>query len=219
MEIDQAGEWQRLTEHYRAMYDEELLKLAAEFGDLTEMAKQVLRDELRIRGLGDPTAPKPAPSIFNRPAAFHDEPPIPERALEPAVDDLGEDLPHEYTWKTFLCECETREQAIQLAEALRRAGVESWIDTMRSSDGYRRILVPADQIEQARAIAAQPIPPDIVEASTVEVPEFEATACPRCGAEDPTLESAAVGNCWLCESCGHRWIDAEEDPEEQTASE
>ena len=218
MEIDQAGQWQRLTAHYRDMYDEELLRLAAEFGDLTEMAKQVLRDEMRIRGLGDPTAPKPAPSIFNRPAAFHDEPPTRQRTPEPADEDLGEDNSHEFTWKTFLCECETREQAYQLAEALRRGGVESWIDTMRSSEGYRRILVAADQLEHARTIAAQPIPADIVEASTAEVPEFEAPACPKCGAEDPILESAEEGNCWLCESCGHEWIDAEEDPAEKTAS-
>lgn len=52
-------EWRRLGEHYAGMYDEELLELARDFKNLTEMAQQVLRDEMKKRGLGDPLAPRP----------------------------------------------------------------------------------------------------------------------------------------------------------------
>jgi hypothetical protein len=50
-------EWRRLTAHYAGMWDDELLNLAADYKDLTEMAQQVLRDEMRKRKLGDPSAP------------------------------------------------------------------------------------------------------------------------------------------------------------------
>lgn len=51
-------QWRDLTAHYAAMYEEELLALADDYKDLTEMAQQVLRDEMKKRGLGDPTAPR-----------------------------------------------------------------------------------------------------------------------------------------------------------------
>ena len=57
MQSDPALEWRRLTEHYREMSDEELRELAADFANLTETAQQVLAQEMRSRGLGDPQAP------------------------------------------------------------------------------------------------------------------------------------------------------------------
>jgi Putative prokaryotic signal transducing protein len=44
-------EWQRLYEQYQAMSDEELLGLAASLDDLTDVAQEVLGDELRRRRL------------------------------------------------------------------------------------------------------------------------------------------------------------------------
>jgi len=71
MQINPAEEWQRLTEHYRGMLDGELEQLAESFGDLTETAQQVLRNELRNRGLDEPGAPKTA--------ARYNAPPTPSR--------------------------------------------------------------------------------------------------------------------------------------------
>ena len=51
MQNDPLVEWQKLTETYSKMYDDELLDLAADSDDLTELAQQVLRDEMRKRGL------------------------------------------------------------------------------------------------------------------------------------------------------------------------
>src|ERR1700691_3621672 len=62
MHTDPANEWLRLAEEYRAKSDDELLELAADFGDLTESAQQALRQEMQSRKLGDPraaTAPNP----------------------------------------------------------------------------------------------------------------------------------------------------------------
>jgi ribosomal protein L37AE/L43A len=76
-------------------------------------------------------------------------------------------------------------------------------------------MFSAYQLDQARAIAAQPIPQDIVEDLKKEETEpqyFEIPACPKCKAEDPTLESVEPSNNWLCESCGYTWSDPIPDP-------
>jgi transposase-like protein len=70
--------------------------------------------------------------------------------------------------------------------------------------------VAADQLEEAREIAARPIPQEIVELSQMEVPEFEPPKCPQCGAEDPVLEGAEPVNAWLCEVCGKQWTESPE---------
>ena len=56
MQINPAEDWHSLTEHYRAMLDGELEELADSLDDLTETAKEVLRSEMRNRGLGEPGA-------------------------------------------------------------------------------------------------------------------------------------------------------------------
>ncbi|HEX8810726.1 MAG TPA: hypothetical protein VF742_01915, partial [Terracidiphilus sp.] len=55
---DSYEEWRRLGEHYAQMLDGELLQLANDYSDLTEVAQQALRDEMSKRGLGDPLNPK-----------------------------------------------------------------------------------------------------------------------------------------------------------------
>jgi hypothetical protein len=237
-----ADEWRALTGHYRSMVDEELLELAADFRDLTPTAQQALRDEMRLRKLGDPQTPASAPeftpppipppapppgsqdSLLDRAAlAFGARPPqlVPEAPERPP--DSG---PVEYTWKTPLCSCDSDEQAWQIYEMLRRAGIESWIEGNSTyaytsgsqegsfDDGNRRVLVAADQLDQARAIAAQPVPPDIVEESKAAPPEYEPPTCPRCGATDPLLEEVEPVNAWKCEVCGAEWSDPESDSNE-----
>jgi hypothetical protein len=238
MQIDPVQEWQRLTAEYREKISEELLELARDYADLTETAQQTLRQEMRSRALGDPENPKSVTAFQSAPT----EPPQPPVALSNARDpvdiasgafgahapqpvpdtpDAPDETagPHEYTWKTPLCECYTQKEAAQLQEALRRAGIESWfnfggfttsfVPTTSQSVmfGDIQVLVAADQLDQARAIAAQPIPQDIIEESETETPEYEVPKCPKCGAEDPTLESAEPTNHWHCENCDAEWDD------------
>ncbi len=75
--------------------------------------------------------------------------------------------------------------------------------------GDLQINVAADQLEEAREIAAQPIPQEIIEwqRELREAPAYEIPVCPKCKAEDPTLESVEPTNSWLCESCGYTWSD------------
>jgi len=225
MQGNPAEDWQELTEVYRLKSDEELNELAQDFADLTPTAREVLRGAMKGRGLDDPLAPRtPSQARFAAPEGPREEP-LDEMPLRhtSTVDPDGVDRPldenkggeeedrrpREYTWKTPLCECEDRDHAWQVTEALRRAGIESWIEQPGRGwvIGGPRVVVAADQLEQARAVVAQPIPQDIVDQSKMEVPEFVPPKCPVCGAEDPVLEGAEPANSWLCEACGKQWTE------------
>ena len=212
MSEDSYEEWRRLSEHYAQMLDGELLRLANEYSDLTEVARQVLRDEMLKRGLGDPLKPQ---ELQQTPGRFHFE-----RGIEldgdedaPADDDEGK-AGIEYTWKTLLCECENREQAWQIEAVLGLAGIESWVvDPTRyfttpalDLTNYR-IEVAADQLDEARKIIAQPIPQEIIEESQTKVPEYENPKCPGCGDTEPTLLETDPANRWGCEVCGREWTE------------
>jgi ribosomal protein S27AE len=215
---DPATEWRRLTEHYKSLCDEELLELGADMADLTEVAQQVLRDEMKTRGLSEseirPVAAESVNSMQS--AAINWEPPSYRYAGECVDEDAGKsDGPCEYSWKTLLCQCETLEQAKQLAEALRRQAIECWIDKWTHSAmdmNGPRVLVAADQLEQARTVASQPIPQDIIDETRQDLdpaPTFEMPSCPKCGAQDPLLESADPTNQWRCGACGRQWVETE----------
>jgi hypothetical protein len=110
---------------------------------------------------------------------------------EPEEDGAADDSPCDYLWKTMLCECGDVAEARQLSIALARAGIECWIEAMPPHSigiGNLRVLVAADQLDQARAIAAQPIPQEVVSEATMTAPDFTLPQCPMCGAKDPILE-------------------------------
>jgi hypothetical protein len=207
---DPATEWRGLTEHYKSLCDEELRELSADLSDLTEVAQQVLRDEMKQRGLSESSPASPVASkegeVDEEPGRYFDSASI--RAATRIDEDPGPNEPVEYTWKTPLCDCETQEQARQFAGALLSAGIASWV---RSTGRYPQIMVAADQLEQARMIASQPIPPDIINEvkADLEAPPafFESPRCPSCAAEDPLLEGVDPANQWRCEACGRQWVE------------
>ncbi len=102
---------------------------------------------------------------------------------------------------------------------LRRAGIKSWVQRPGErfvvpwidelAVGDIQINVAADQLKQARSVIAQPVPQDIVDLirELEATPAYEIPVCPKCKAEDPTLESVEPSNNWLCESCGYTWSD------------
>jgi len=211
---------------YRGMYDDELINLVADREDLTDVARQVLDLELKRRGLGDLSHAAlaraiPEPKRERRAALLGNQGGAPQLVLDYRKTQDNE-APLEFTWKTPLCECESMEQAQQLSEYLKLAGVDCWIDEPRTGNPLKdlvyagsellnpRVLVAADQLEQARAIAANPIPKEVVEKSRLTVPEFEMPKCPRCGAGDPALEGVDPFNSWRCEACGQQWTESGE---------
>lgn len=223
MEIDQAAEYRRLTEHYRTLYDDELLNLAADQQDLTDLARLVLRDEIKLRGLEDRSQSKSGPDIpvaIDGSAAINIERPFRHRSPDPNFEIPEDGQPYDVTWKVPLCECRSSDEAWMLGNALSRAGIESWVEYY---SGFRdrpvQIAVAADQLEEARAIAAQPIPQDIIDelSSVAEIPPYVSPTCPGCGAADPILESTESANLWTCDVCGREWTDSAEPAAPETA--
>ena len=208
MQNNLAEEWRSLTETYRAMFDGELENLAVKMDDLTETAREILRGEMKVRGLAMPGEKGQQDASRFRGAADADSQ-ARERGDGKDRDDDGE--PAEFTWKVPLCACEDRAHAMAIGEALRRAGIESWYEGGGVSGP--RLVVAADQLEQAQQIAAVPIDKQILADYREEAPPYETPRCPECGEEDPVLESAAPTNSWLCEGCGHQWTEPADDPE------
>ncbi len=222
MQIDPMAEWQRITNLYRGMYDDELVNLASDKEDLTDVARQVLDLELKRRGLGDlsnagPARQPPEPMRERRAALIGNQGGAPQLVLDWRTRQDGE-VPVEYSWKTLLCECDTIEQARQLTETLRLAGIDGWIEDPNAASRFQgmntlhpRVLVAADQLEQARAVVANPIQEEVVEDSTIVTPEFELPICPHCGSKDLALEGVDPFNSWRCEACGNQWADSGEE--------
>jgi hypothetical protein len=226
MQSDPILEMQRLAAHYRELSDNELRDLAVEFADLTETAQQALRTEMQSRGLRGLEAPKTGAPPANEIQQSQSIPRknfdllagplansyvVPSDPSEQNKEDSEEDNSRiDYTWKTLLCECNEVTDARQLSEALKRAGIQNWIEALPGYSigiGSPRVLVAADQLDQARAVAAQPIPRQIVEDAQTEIPDYQPPTCPKCGAPDPILEGVDPTNSWQCEQCGQHWVD------------
>ena len=118
MQNDPLAEWQRLTEIYSKMYDDELLELAADSADLTEGARQVLRrrdEKARAGNIGPGEQCAGTSQSFPAPPLMDSAVNMPESDRQTAARmSRKSDLPHEYTWKTVLCECDGAEEAWQI---------------------------------------------------------------------------------------------------------
>jgi hypothetical protein len=213
MHDNPAQDWQSLAENYRAMLDGELEELAASSDDLTETARQVLRSELSHRGLLEPGAAglalEKTDSLSDSRYRSSVDPDAGGDESDDGYEGAEDDRPKEFTWKVPLCECEDEAHALAICAALKQAGIERWYEGSGSpmGNGRPRVVVAADQLEEAREIAARPIPKDVIDSYREEMPEFEAPKCPSCGDEDPVLESAEPTNAWLCEACGRQWTE------------
>jgi hypothetical protein len=241
MPTDPVEEGRSLAEGYREMGDEELRNLADDFTDLTESAQQALRQEMRNRGMsgkdaanGSPQVSPPgsqAPAVRPGAAVTEEFDPItgrigaafgiggPKLVPDAPNEDKDDSGPHDYTWKTVLCECETLHEARQLVQALQTAGLDGWVQGSHEfGRRYSQVLVAADQLDQARLIAAQPIPKEVVDESQEETPEFVEPKCPKCGSDDVVLEGVDTQNHWRCESCDAEWSDEAEGEADRAAS-
>lgn len=218
MQTDPMEEWRRLTTLYGEMGDIEIHELADQINDLTPTAQQVLRDELKKRGIAEEEATRSVQSPSRENAVVHwaqgDD-----TAAGLDGDGSNSDGPRDYTWKVALCRCESVDEAAARCEMLRRAGIDTWVQRPGSrfvipwvdelGAGDIQINVTADQLDHAKTIVALPVPQDIIDQikQEDETPQYQLPVCPKCGAADPTLESVEPSNNWLCESCGYTWSD------------
>jgi Putative prokaryotic signal transducing protein len=201
MTLNPAREHDRLRQLYRGMTEEELSRLAGQAASLTDVARLVLQEEIAQRGLAI--------------------------ALK---EHFGEDILEK---RNLISIRRFRDlpQALLAKGSLESAGIECFLadDNMVRMDwfisnllGGIKLLVNADDAEEAVAVLAQPIP----ESFEVQgLGDYQQPHCPECKSLDVSFDelnkkiaypSAWIGlplpihnRAWSCHACGNRWQPSE----------
>ena len=225
--LDPAGEFLRISERYRQMSDGELLVLARQSSELTEVAQQALASEISHRGLKveldvqNQQASAPPSAVFEGSDSRSTKPEPPPAASHPADASYDEDRR-----LVRICTVWSLPDALQVQTLLDRAGIPFFMGSERATGvnavrsnfangvdvQIMNIGVPwARQAMQNYAPANEPGPkPD--EPGDVQV------RCPKCHSTDVILEdlipepattpdNSSPKYRWTCDSCGHQWED------------
>jgi hypothetical protein len=187
-----ALQYQELVALYGSYGDEELIVLGRGMSDLTEMAQEALKGELARRGL------KIAPAKT-----------VERRIL--TEDDLADMRSYaEVAPEECIFDFDDERVASAAYYALSREGIEAIVvsaDSAKSNSGGPRVVVKPKDAERAAEILSAPAG----EALTAETDEsaavYDLPRCPTCGSEETVLESVDPVNQWLCEGCGHTWLE------------
>ena len=193
-------ERQRLARLYSGMTSEEVENMAADGGDLTDIARETLKTEISRRALAiTVNEGPPGEDVFEK------------RDL--VLIRRFQDLPE-----------------AQLAKgSLESSGIECFLtdDNMVRMNWFAsnwlggvKLLVNRNDAETAAAILDEPTPDRL---DVEDVREYEQPKCPECHSLDVNFEqlnrkvaytSASLGipiplhtQAWTCQACGHRWQD------------
>jgi hypothetical protein len=190
--IGDAAQYQELVTLYGSYGDDELVELGRGMADLTEMAQEALKGELRRRGL------KIAPAGE----------PVEARVL--SEDDLS-DMRAYAASAPAECIFDFEDQRAVTAAyyALTAEGIEAIVvsgGARPDRQGPRVVVTPKDA-ERAAAILSRPSAEEL-KAETEEAFEgFDLPQCPTCGGAETLLESVDPVNQWRCDGCGHTWLE------------
>jgi predicted nucleic-acid-binding Zn-ribbon protein len=212
-----AGEFHHLSEHYRGMSDGELLDLARQPSELTEMAQQALASEIAHRHLKvEPE--KPAP-------------PQPQVWTPPETPDADDPYDEDRRLVT-LCTVWSQADAEQVQELLGAAAIPFFmgqekatsVDAVTSNfaEGVD-VAVMSIGLSWAREIMQhyEPINDQTPKEEKEEQDGELLVRCPKCrstevvfeelaapaeGKPSPQILSPQVFK-WICDSCGHEWED------------
>jgi hypothetical protein len=191
--IGDAAAYQELVALYGSYADEELVGLGRNIGDLTETAQEVLKGELARRGL------KIAPA---------------QKAVETSVlteDDLADMRSYaELAPAECIFDFESEREASAAYYALTGQGIEAIVvSTSRQkvdNHGPRVVVKPKDA-ERASEILSAPLSETLTAEADEAQAEYDVPRCPACGGEEIVLESVDPVNQWLCDGCGHTWLE------------
>lgn len=210
--LDPAGEWLRLSEHYRQLSDDELVDIARQTSELTDMAQQALAQEIAKRRLKLPPEESAAP-----------------RSPEPQPDS-AEDGESPYAKDRELVDIRTvwsLADALKLQHLLDTAGIPFYMGPEKatgvdavSSNFANGLNVQIMQVgvPWARQALQQYFPADEPPEEKADESDDLAIHCPRCHSMEVVFEDPDRGpdNAdgkpsskfkWTCDSCGHEWED------------
>jgi hypothetical protein len=190
-------ELQRMVAVYRAMSDEELLRIAESGDELSTPAQEAFRAEITSRGL----------------------------RIDDSVPSGGDVF--EFNESVTLRQFRDLPDALLAKGSLESAGIQAYLvdDNMIRMDWFTsnllggiKLKVRAEDAEAAAEILNQPIP-EMLEVEGIG--NFEQPKCPRCGSLDVSFEelnkpvtfiSAYAGipvavhkQGWTCHACGNEW--------------
>jgi hypothetical protein len=225
-DINHAGEWLRLSEHYQRMTDGELIAIAKDRDKLTEIAQQILTMELSARKLkveveaeaeNDQTE---NPDFANTagggapPSAVHADSETSEYAGDPYAQDR-ELVQIETVWSL--------RDAIDLQRRLNVAGIPFFMGAEKATSvdavtstfpAGVRVQIMRIGVPWAQQALQYYEPKDVPESE--KDPEWREDVdvrCPACRSNDIVFEEE-VGSSngpakykWKCGLCGHQWVD------------
>ena len=199
------NEPQRLAQLYAAMSDGELGKVASEGDELTIEARESLQAEILKRRLPI-EVPEPLPEVDIRPE-------LQKWIVLRRFRDLPEAILAKGSLESSGIECVlTDENMVRL----------DWF--ISNGIGNVKLNVKPEDVEAAEAVLSQPIPEEF---DYGDESAFEQPTCPKCGSLDITFETLnkpiAYGSAWLgvplpirsekwiCNACGARWVEEEDE--------
>jgi hypothetical protein len=222
--IDPEQERRRLVDFYAGQLDGELEKVASQAYELTDLARETLRNELVRRGLGAElveTAPVAKNVVARKELPGDPPPPTPPRT-EAVLDGEGE-LRELVTIRKF----RDLPEALLAKGSLESAGIEALLadDNVIRLDwfwsnlmGGIKLQVDQEDAEVANRILDQPIPEGF---DVAGVGEYQQPHCPRCQSLDVSFKeldepvayvSAYFGvpvpwkrRAWRCHACHAEW--------------
>jgi DNA-directed RNA polymerase subunit M/transcription elongation factor TFIIS len=210
--LDPAGEWLRLSEHYRQLSDDELVGMDRQTSELTDVAQQALAQEIANRRLKLPPEESAAP-----------------RSPEPQPD-AAEDGKSPYAEDRELVDIRTvwsLADALKLQRLLDTAGIPFYmgpekakgVDAVTSNfaNGLN-VQIMQVGVSWARQTLQQYFPADEPPEEKADESDDLAIHCPRCHSMEVVFEDLDRGpeNAdgkpsskfkWTCDSCGHEWED------------
>jgi DNA-directed RNA polymerase subunit M/transcription elongation factor TFIIS len=210
--LDPAGEWLRLSEHYRQLSDDELVGLARQTSELTDVAQQALAQEIANRRL------KVAPEASAAPRSPEPQPDSEEDGESPYAEDRE---------LVGICTVWSLADALRVQRLLDTAGIPFYIGPEKatgvdavSSNFANGLSVQIMQVgvPWARQVLQQYFPADEPAEEKADESDTLAIHCSKCHSTEVVFEDLDRGPensegkpsskfKWSCASCGHEWED------------
>jgi hypothetical protein len=226
--IDPEQERKRLLDYYSRQMDGRVEQIATQAAGLSELAREVLREELLRRGLDVELLQLANIKEIAPPASV--EPP-PEERLVVEASSSGE---FEKRNLVIIRKFRDLPEALVAKGIVDSAGIECFLfddNTVRMDWfwsnllGGIKLLVDAENVEAANEILNQPIPEHF---DFEGVGDYQQPRCPKCQSMDISFEELdkpiAYGTLfvnlpvpvhrkgWICHSCKHAWPEDETGP-------
>jgi hypothetical protein len=231
--IDPEQERRRLAHFYAGQMDGELEKVAAQAYELTDLAREALREELARRGL-PPNFIEQRPAIVKKePPPMPGDPPPVDPPFEPPPVEMPPDNEIEFQKLVTIRVFRDLPQALLAKGCLESAGIDCMFadDNLVRLDwfysnavGGIKLLVEGRDAAEAEQVLSQPIPEHL---DVAGVGDYEQPKCPKCGSLDvnfreldPATYLSLGGSywglfvpipihrrAWSCHSCDAEWED------------